>query len=90
MTYGAAAATAGFPGAARLVVRALRDGVGLPWHRVVAAHGRIALAGEAGQEQRLLLALEGVTFRAGRVRMDRHGWAPRRPAGSRRGPTPEG
>ena len=57
------AAVAGFPGAARLTVRALYRGTGLPWHRVVAAGGRIALTGEDGQEQRLRLRMEGVTFR---------------------------
>jgi methylated-DNA-protein-cysteine methyltransferase-like protein len=77
ITYSQVAAVAGFPGAARLTVRALYGGTGLPWHRVVAAGGRIALTGEDGQEQRLRLRMEGVTFRGGRVRMDLHGWAPR-------------
>jgi methylated-DNA-protein-cysteine methyltransferase related protein len=77
ITYGQAAAAAGFPGAARLTVRALYGEAGLPWHRVVAAGGRIALAGEDGREQRLRLEVEGVTFRGDRVRMDRHGWVPR-------------
>ncbi|MGA7650466.1 MAG: MGMT family protein [Thermoplasmata archaeon] len=77
ITYGQVAAVAGFPGAARLTVRALYGRTGLPWHRVVAAGGRIALTGEDGQEQRLRLSMEGVTFRGGRVRMDLHGWSPR-------------
>lgn len=85
ITYGQVAEAAGFPGAARLTVRALWAGQGLPWHRVVAAGGRIALPGPEGEEQRLRLRLEGVTFRGGRVRMDVHGWVPRRrPPGSRR------
>jgi len=50
-TYGAIARAAGFPGAARQVVRALRNAQALPWHRVVAAGGRIALPGESGMEQ---------------------------------------
>jgi methylated-DNA-protein-cysteine methyltransferase-like protein len=83
ITYGQVAAAAGFPGAARLTVRALQVGVGLPWHRVVAAGGRIALRGEDGDEQRLRLALEGVTFRGGRVRMDLHAWTPKRRVGRR-------
>ena len=82
-TYGQVAAMAGFPGAARLTVRALYTAEHLPWHRVVAAGGRIALMGEEGQEQRLRLKLEGVTFRGGRVRMDRHAWAPRARKGRR-------
>lgn len=76
VTYGDAAAAAGFPHAARLAVRALYASDGLPWHRVVAAGGRIALSGEDGREQRLRLEMEGVEFRGGRVRMDRHRWAP--------------
>ena len=77
ITYGQVAAAAGFPRAARLTVWALQQGEGLPWHRVVGAGGRIALPGEEGEEQRLRLRIEGVTFRGGRVRMDRHNWMPR-------------
>lgn len=77
ITYGQVAAAVGFPGAARLTVWALQGGKGLPWHRVVGADGRVALTGEQGQEQRLLLKIEGVTFRGGRVRMDLHNWTPR-------------
>ncbi|HSM79923.1 MAG TPA: MGMT family protein, partial [Bryobacteraceae bacterium] len=69
-TYGAVARAAGFPGAARQVVWALRQSHGLPWHRVVAAGGRIALPGEAGFEQRFRLEAEGVQFSGRRVRMD--------------------
>ena len=76
ITYGQVAEAAGFPGAARQTVWALQDARGLPWHRVVAAGGRIALTGEQGLEQRLRLQTEGVTFRGGRVRMDLHGWSP--------------
>ncbi len=77
ITYGEVAEAAGFPGAARLTVRALQGEWGLPWHRVVGAGGRIALQGEEGQEQRLRLEIEGVTFHGDRVRMDRHRWVPR-------------
>jgi methylated-DNA-protein-cysteine methyltransferase related protein len=77
ITYGEVAKAAGFPRAARLTVRALQGGTGLPWHRVVAAGGRIALPGEEGREQRLRLEMEGVTFRGHRVRMELYGWRPR-------------
>lgn len=77
ITYGKAAEAAGYPRAARLTVWALQGGEGLPWHRVVAAHGRIALPGALGEEQRLRLQIEGVTFQGARVRMDRHAWTPR-------------
>ena len=68
-SYGAVARAAGFPGAARQVVWALRQSTGLPWHRVVAAGGRIALPGENGFEQRLRLEAEGVKFSGSRVNM---------------------
>jgi methylated-DNA-protein-cysteine methyltransferase related protein len=68
-TYGAVARAAGFPGAARQVVWALRQSAGLPWHRVVAAGGRIALPGENGFEQRFRLEAEGVKFSGSRVNM---------------------
>ena len=71
-TYGAVARAAGFPGAARQVVWALRASSGLPWHRVLAAGGRIALPGEAGFEQRMRLESEGVAFSGARVRMQEY------------------
>jgi methylated-DNA-protein-cysteine methyltransferase related protein len=71
-TYGAIARAAGYPGAARQVVRALQQSHGLPWQRVVAAGGRIALRGEAGMEQRFRLEAEGVRFSGRRVRMKEH------------------
>lgn len=71
-SYGQVASAAGFPRAARQVVRALRSFQGLPWHRVVGAGGAIRVPGEDALEQRLRLELEGVTFRGRRVNMDRH------------------
>lgn len=71
-TYGAIARAAGYPGAARQVVWALRQSQGLPWHRVVAAGGRIALPREFGMEQRFRLESEGVLFGGRRVRMSEY------------------
>ncbi len=72
-TYGDVARAAGFPGCARQVVWALRGASrGLPWHRVVAAKGKIALPGENGLEQRFRLESEGVVFHGGRVWMEKH------------------
>jgi len=72
-TYGEVARAAGFPGCARQVVWALRGAApGLPWHRVVAAGGKIALPGENGLEQRLRLESEGVAFHGRRVWMEKH------------------
>jgi methylated-DNA-protein-cysteine methyltransferase-like protein len=68
-SYGAIARAAGFPGGARQAVRALHQSHGLPWHRVVAAGGRIALPGEHGLDQRFRLEMEGVKFAGKKVRM---------------------
>ena len=85
VTYGQVAAAAGFPRGARLTVWALQGEKGLPWHRVVAAGGRIALLREQGREQRFLLEMEGVKFRGSRVRMDLHNWTPAARQASRAG-----
>ena len=71
-TYGAIARAAGWPGAARQVVRVLSQIPGLPWHRVVGSGGAIKLPGESGAEQRFRLRMEGVTFRGARVNMAKH------------------
>src|SRR5271169_5938992 len=71
-SYGAIAKAAGWPGAARQVVRILRQVPGLPWHRVVGSGGAIKLTGENAAEQRFRLRMEGVTFRGARVDMKRH------------------
>ncbi len=72
-TYGSVAEAAGFPGNARRVAWALRNTEGrLPWHRVLGSGGKILLPREAGAEQRLRLESEGVTFKGGRVWMERH------------------
>lgn len=71
-TYGAIARAAGWPEAARQVVRILREVPGLPWQRVVGAGGAIKLPGESGAEQRFRLQMEGVTFRGTRVDMKKH------------------
>ena len=71
-TYGSVAQAAGFPGAARQVVWALRATSGLPWHRVVGAGGRIRLPGANGLEQRMKLEFEGVRFAGTRIAMAEH------------------
>jgi len=79
ITYGGLAAAAGSPRAARQVVRILHTQSrvrNLPWHRVVAAGGRIALKDPmAADLQRELLGSEGVEIKNdGRVNMKRHTW----------------
>lgn len=71
-TYGDVAYAAGYPGAARQVVWALRAIRGLPWHRVLGAGGKILLPGEAGFEQRMRLQAEGVAFHGNRVALEAH------------------
>lgn len=71
-TYGAIARAAGYPGAARQVVGALRRSFDLPWQRVLGAGGEIKLRGDSAIEQRLRLESEGVTFRGRRVDMKQH------------------
>lgn len=74
-TYGDIARAVHPPCSPRQVGWALRrapHGLGLPWHRILAAGGRIALPGEAGLEQRMRLETEGVRFAGRRVRMEEH------------------
>ena len=76
-TYGDIAEAAGCT--PRMVGRALRAaprGLRLPWHRIVAAGGRIALPGEPGLEQRLRLEAEGARFRGRRVSLEGRRWIP--------------
>ena len=81
VSYGQLAELAGLSRAARWVGRTLSqlpEDSALPWHRVIAASGRLSLqAGSAsGDEQRARLRAEGVSVRNDRVDMRRHGWRP--------------
>jgi len=73
-TYGQVAAAAGYPLYHRAVARLLRivPPGALPWQRVVGAGGEIKLPFAAGAEQRLLLKMEGVTFRGSKVDLRLH------------------
>ena len=69
-SYGVIAKRVGLPGRARLVGYALKIAPhDLPWHRVVAAGGRIAFPKTSRQfaEQRKRLRAEGVELTGGRV-----------------------
>jgi methylated-DNA-protein-cysteine methyltransferase-like protein len=83
-SYGAIASAAGWAGAARQVVRILREVPGLPWHRVLGSGGAVKLGGENGAEQRFRLRMEGVTFRGARVDMKRHEFRFAKPARGKR------
>jgi len=84
-TYGQVSALAGFPHAPRLAgyaLHALPEGTPVPWHRVVAAGGRLSLArlsASSALTQRMRLEREGVGFDPrGRVRLERYGWKTKR------------
>lgn len=79
VSYGQLAELAGLGRAARWVGRALSqlpEGSRLPWHRVVAANGRISLPPDApsGRLQRERLRQEGLLLVDDRVDMRRHRW----------------
>ncbi|MDP2246348.1 MGMT family protein [Pseudomonas sp.] len=81
VSYGQLAELAGLGRAARWVGRSLSQlpqGSTLPWHRVIAASGRLSLpAGSiAGAEQRARLRSEGVFVVNDRVDIRQHGWRP--------------
>lgn len=81
VSYGELAEMAGLGRAARWVGRTLSqlpEGSRLPWHRVIAAGGRLSLAAGtvSGAEQRARLRAEGVSILNERVDMRRHGWRP--------------
>lgn len=81
VTYGQLGELAGLARAARWVGRQLSqlpEGSSLPWHRVVAAGGRLSLAAASpsGDEQRARLRDEGVTVSGNRVDIQRHCWRP--------------
>ncbi len=80
-TYGQVAALAGFatqPRLAGYALHALPHATDVPWHRVVAAGGRIALPDVDGAAtvQRALLKSEGVVFHGPRVDLARSAWVP--------------
>ncbi|MHA6492664.1 MGMT family protein [Pseudomonas borbori] len=80
-SYGQLAEFAGLGRAARWVGRTLSQlpqGSTLPWHRVIAASGRLSLpAGSpSGDEQRMRLREEGIQIQHDRVDIRQHGWRP--------------
>ncbi|MCU1717598.1 MGMT family protein [Pseudomonas sp. 5P_3.1_Bac2] len=80
-TYGQLAEFAGLGRAARWVGRTLSqlpEDSQLPWHRVIAAGGRLSLPADSlsGIEQRQRLAAEGVLIRNDRIDVQRYGWRP--------------
>ena len=81
VTYGQLAKMMGYPGAARWVGRTLGqlpEATELPWHRVVAAGGRLTLPANtvSGEEQRQRLRSEGVFVEGDRVKLRGYEWQP--------------
>lgn len=80
-SYGAVAALAGSPRAARgvgAVLNALPPDTDIPWWRIVNRQGRVTIPSALGLRalQRTLLEREGVSFLGdGSVDLDRHEWA---------------
>jgi methylated-DNA-[protein]-cysteine S-methyltransferase len=75
LTYGDLARMAGRPGAARAVGNIMRaaDVPGLPYHRVVAAGGRVGGYGSHPEMKAALLRAEGLAIRRGRIQgFDKH------------------
>jgi O-6-methylguanine DNA methyltransferase len=80
-TYGDVARAAGRPGAARAVGQIMRRASrpGLPYHRVIAAGGRIGGYGSSPALKAALLQAEGLTVRRARVQDFTHRrWRPSR------------
>ena len=80
-TYGQVAELAGLPGCARMVGRTLSQlpsGGQLPWHRVIAASGKISLPENSDSfiEQRQRLADEGIRVTKNRVNLSTRQWQP--------------
>ena len=77
VTYGDVARMAGRPGAARAVGNIMRqaDAPGLPYHRVIAAGGRVGGYGGAPGLKAALLSAEGIIVRRHRIlHFSRHRW----------------
>lgn len=70
ITYGDLAVLAGRPRAARAVGQVMRTAnePGLPYHRVVAAGGRLGGFGRWPQMKAQLLTAEGLTIHRGRIK----------------------
>jgi len=78
ITYGQLARATRLPGGARAAGRAMAScprGQAIPWHRVVAAGGRIAIREPFAILQRRLLESEGTRFVERRVALADHLWA---------------
>jgi methylated-DNA-protein-cysteine methyltransferase related protein len=91
LTYGQVARATRLPGGARAAGRAMAAcprGQAIPWHRVVAAGGRIAVREPFASLQRRLLESEGARFIERRLALGDHLWSI--PRSGRAAPKPKG
>ena len=81
LSYGAVAKILRLRGGARSAGRAMAatpSGRGIPWHRVLAANGKIVIREPYRSLQRKLLESEGVEVIESRVKMKQYLWVPPR------------
>jgi len=81
LSYGAVAKILRLPGGARTAGRAMAatpSGKGVPWHRVLAANGKILIREPYSSLQRKLLESEGIEVIEARVKMKQYLWIPPR------------
>ena len=81
VTYGQVAELAGLPGCARMVGRTLSQlpsGSQLPWHRVIAASGKISVPAnsESFSTQKNRLVSEGVQISGRCISLKTYQWRP--------------
>jgi methylated-DNA-protein-cysteine methyltransferase-like protein len=77
ITYGEIAKSLRLPGGARAAgyaMAACPAGRGIPWHRVIAAGGRVSTPEPHGSLQRRLLAAEGVDTSRRTIDLERYRW----------------
>jgi methylated-DNA-protein-cysteine methyltransferase-like protein len=82
LSYGAVAKLLRLVGGARSAGRAMAatpTGKGIPWHRVVAASGKILIREPYASLQKKLLESEGVPVIGSRIKLKNHLWTPPKP-----------
>jgi methylated-DNA-protein-cysteine methyltransferase-like protein len=87
VTYGEVARLIRLRGGARVVgyaMAATPRGLGVPWHRVLGAGGKIRISEPTASLQRKLLESEGVRFLGTRVDIAKHSWKSKQPASKRK------
>jgi methylated-DNA-protein-cysteine methyltransferase related protein len=80
LSYGAVAKALRLKGGARSAGRAMAampKGLGIPWHRVLGATGKLLVREPQASLQKKLLESEGVSVIESRINMKRHLWDPK-------------